>query len=157
MSAAVDCNCGYGGYHEPLNPLCQRNMSAPAVVAVEDRDAIHDWPYPLGNVIRDISGRIDATYPPDLDPEAHLLRRVMKVSEEVGEVTEALFGALGENARKGQTHTMHDVRRELLDVALAALAALCHFDDDDPIDYLVEHAQRVDARLAALPERGVSS
>lgn len=109
-----------------------------------------DGDNPLSNVIRDISGLIDGTYPRDLDPEAWLMRRVFKVAEEVGEVTEALFGALGENPRKGRTHTMDDVRRELLDVALAALAAVCHFDEDDPLDHLNGHARRVHDRLAAV-------
>ena len=60
------------------------------------------------------------------DPEAHTWSRVLKVSEEVGEVYSALSGTVGENPRKGVTHTMDDVIGELLDVAVAALAAVEH-------------------------------
>jgi NTP pyrophosphatase (non-canonical NTP hydrolase) len=75
------------------------------------------------------------------DPEAQLWGRVAKVAEEVGEVGEAwidalaissgkliaaMIGATGQNPRKGQTHTMDDVTKELLDVALTALCAVEH-------------------------------
>lgn len=113
---------------------------------------------PLGTVILGISDMVDSTYPADLDPEAHLLRRCIKITEESGEVIEALFGALGENPRKGKTHTMEDVRRELLDVALAALAAIAHFDTGDSINYLQAHAaqvyDRLDSVIAARAARG---
>ncbi|MDQ0786630.1 MazG-like family protein [Streptomyces sp. B3I8] len=53
-----------------------------------------------------------------------LLLRMLKLSEEVGEVAEAVIGAVGQNPRKGVTHTWDDVRAELCDVALTALVAL---------------------------------
>ncbi|QKW63616.1 hypothetical protein HUT15_25580 [Streptomyces sp. NA03103] len=53
-----------------------------------------------------------------------LLLRMMKLSEEVGEVAEAVIGATGHNPRKGVTHTWDDVRAELCDVAITALVAL---------------------------------
>ncbi|WP_237532087.1 MazG-like family protein [Streptomyces sp. SID8352] len=53
-----------------------------------------------------------------------LLLRVLKLSEEVGEVAEAVIGATGQNPRKGTTHTWDDVGAELCDVALTALVAL---------------------------------
>ncbi|WP_030379650.1 MULTISPECIES: MazG-like family protein [unclassified Streptomyces] len=53
-----------------------------------------------------------------------LLLRMLKLSEEVGEVAEAVIGALGQNPRKGTTHTWEDVHAELCDVALTALIAL---------------------------------
>jgi NTP pyrophosphatase (non-canonical NTP hydrolase) len=77
------------------------------------------------------------------DPEAALWGRVSKVMEEHGEVLEAivnaqgqavgraiaaLIGATGQNPRKGVTHTLDDVRKELLDVALTALCAVEHLD-----------------------------
>ncbi len=49
---------------------------------------------------------------------------MLKLSEEVGEVAEAVIGALGQNPRKGTTHTWEDVHAELCDVALTALIAL---------------------------------
>ncbi|KOV71062.1 MazG-like family protein [Streptomyces sp. MMG1121] len=52
------------------------------------------------------------------------LLRVLKLSEEVGEVAEAVIGATGDNPRKGFSHTWEDVQRELCDVAITALVAL---------------------------------
>ncbi|WP_415950672.1 MazG-like family protein [Streptomyces sp. KLOTTS4A1] len=53
-----------------------------------------------------------------------LLLRLLKISEEVGEVSEAVIGATGQNPRKGTTHTWDDVRSELCDVILTAMVAL---------------------------------
>ncbi|WP_320772714.1 MazG-like family protein [Streptomyces sp. CRN 30] len=58
------------------------------------------------------------------DPESLLLLRVLKLSEEVGEVAQAVIGATGQNPRKGVTHDWDDVRSELCDVAITALVAL---------------------------------
>lgn len=74
---------------------------------------------------------INAQYPPDLDPEAHLWRRITKVGEESGEVQDALRGYLGENPRKGVTHTLDEVIDELLDCAGAALGAVEHLTGND--------------------------
>ncbi|MGW2523597.1 MazG-like family protein [Streptomyces sp. NPDC001617] len=53
-----------------------------------------------------------------------LLLRMLKLSEEVGEVAEAVIGATGQNPRKGVTHTWDDVQGELCDVVITALVAL---------------------------------
>ncbi|MEU4047184.1 MazG-like family protein [Streptomyces antibioticus] len=53
-----------------------------------------------------------------------LLLRVLKLSEEVGEVAQAIIGATGQNPRKGTTHTWDDVQSELCDTAITALVAL---------------------------------
>ncbi|MBN0044876.1 MazG-like family protein [Streptomyces actuosus] len=53
-----------------------------------------------------------------------LLLRILKLSEEVGEVAQAVIGATGQNPRKGTTHTWSDVESELCDVAVTALVAL---------------------------------
>lgn len=83
-----------------------------------------------------------------LDPEAHMWRRCMKITEEAGEVFEALAGALGENPRKGKTHEMTDVVEELLDVALAALAAVEHLTGNVALSevMLLNKAKRVRER-----------
>lgn len=70
---------------------------------------------------------IDDEY--DAGEEQHALLRVAKLAEEVGEVAEAVQGLYGANPRKGITHTVDDVKGELLDVAVTALAAWEHFDD----------------------------
>lgn len=66
-----------------------------------------------------------------ISDEAALWRRCMKTSEEVGEVFEAISGTLGENPRKGVTHTEDDIIEELLDVALAALGAIEHMTGNE--------------------------
>jgi NTP pyrophosphatase (non-canonical NTP hydrolase) len=53
-----------------------------------------------------------------------LLLRILKLSEEVGEVAQAVIGATGQNPRKGVSHTWDDVRSELCDVVITAMVAL---------------------------------
>jgi hypothetical protein len=50
------------------------------------------------DVIEKITGELDArsTLPPDTEK----LLRIMKLTEEAGEVTQAVIGALGQNPRK---------------------------------------------------------
>ncbi len=65
-----------------------------------------------------------------LDPDAMRMLRVMKLSEEVGETTQAVIGALGANPRKGVTHTWRDVEHELCDVIVTAMVALTTLNPD---------------------------
>ncbi|WP_316743056.1 MazG-like family protein [Streptomyces sp. MK7] len=53
-----------------------------------------------------------------------LLLRMLKLSEEVGEAAQAVIGVMGQNPRKGTTHTWEDVQSELCDVVITALVAL---------------------------------
>jgi NTP pyrophosphatase (non-canonical NTP hydrolase) len=53
-----------------------------------------------------------------------LLLRMLKLSEEAGEVAQAVIGAMGHNPRKGTSHTWADVESELCDVVITALVAL---------------------------------
>ncbi|MEY7979874.1 MazG-like family protein [Streptomyces pilosus] len=76
----------------------------------------------LWEAVEDLCGWLDAHRPAD-GPD-HLLLRILKLSEEVGEVAQAVIGATGQNPRKGTTHTWEDVRSELCDVAVTALVAL---------------------------------
>ena len=80
----------------------------------------------LGEAAAHFSRWLDSTYSHELPTEVYLWRRIAKVNEEGGEVIEALLGYLGENPRKGKTHTLDDVVGELLDVAFAALGAVEH-------------------------------
>lgn len=48
----------------------------------------------------------------------------MSGAEEVGEVSEAVTGALGANPRKGDSHGWSDVEKELSDVIVTAVVAL---------------------------------
>ncbi|MFF3815539.1 MazG-like family protein [Streptomyces bluensis] len=83
------------------------------------------------------------------DGQEGLLLRILKLSEEVGEVAQAVIGATGQNPRKGTTHTWDDVRAELCDVIITALVAL---------RTLTPEAREVFmARLAAVRERSLGS
>ncbi|MER6469570.1 MazG-like family protein [Streptomyces collinus] len=79
-------------------------------------------PAPLWPTIDELWSRLEATRTHG-GPEGVLLR-ILKLSEEVGEVAEAVIGATGQNPRKGVTHTWDDVQSELCDVAITALVAL---------------------------------
>lgn len=85
------------------------------------------------------------------DPEAQAWSRIAKVGEEHGEVIAAYIGAIGQNPRKGVTHTLEDVVDELLDVALTALAAVEHLrgHDGTALSLLEDKLARV-ARRAGL-------
>ncbi|MEV6505586.1 MazG-like family protein [Streptomyces sp. NPDC051642] len=72
--------------------------------------------------IDDLWTWLEASQP--LDGREGLLLRMLKLSEEVGEVAEAVIGATGQNPRKGASHTWDDVQGELCDVVITALVAL---------------------------------
>jgi NTP pyrophosphatase (non-canonical NTP hydrolase) len=65
-----------------------------------------------------------------LPPETEKLLRIMKLTEETGEVTQAVTGTLGQNPRKGVTHTWDDVQAELCDVMFTAMVALATLTPD---------------------------
>ena len=65
-----------------------------------------------------------------LPPETEKLLRIMKLTEEAGEVTQAVTGTLGQNPRKGVTHTWEDVQAELCDVIFTAMVALITLTPD---------------------------
>ena len=53
--------------------------------------------------------------------------RILKISEELGEVTQAFVGLTGQNPRKGFTHQLDDVLNELADVVITAMCAIQYF------------------------------
>jgi NTP pyrophosphatase (non-canonical NTP hydrolase) len=65
------------------------------------------------------------------DREAALWGRIAKVTEEAGEVTAALISVTGQNPRKPASGSFADVEKELLDVAVTALAAVEHLRGND--------------------------
>ncbi|MFE4973411.1 MazG-like family protein [Kitasatospora sp. NPDC056651] len=82
-------------------------------------------------------------------PQEERLLRILKLSEEIGEVGAAVIGATGQNPRKGVTHTWEDVQHELCDVVFSALVALRTLTPD---------AARVFAeRLAYVEQRSAAS
>lgn len=81
-----------------------------------------DQPAGLWTGVEDLWAWVDTNRP--LDGREGLLLRILKLSEEVGEVSEAVIGVTGQNPRKGVTHTWDDVQAELCDVVITALIAL---------------------------------
>jgi NTP pyrophosphatase (non-canonical NTP hydrolase) len=79
------------------------------------------------------------------DGDQEVLLRVLKLSEEVGEVAQAVIGATGQNPRKGVTHTWDDVRSELCDVVITALVALRTLTPE-PREVFTRHLDRVRER-----------
>jgi len=103
---------------QPIVPGSSRNAPSP--------DA---WPSPDVRSSIDVWSSIDALWTwldanRAVDGREGLLLRMLKLSEEVGEVAEAVIGATGQNPRKGVTHTWDDVQGELCDVVITALVAL---------------------------------
>ncbi|MEU9338944.1 MazG-like family protein [Streptomyces sp. NPDC048290] len=98
----------------------------------------------------DLWARVDALHTwldrdrPDGGHQEVLLR-LLKLSEEVGEVAAAAVGATGQNPRKGTTHTWDDVQAELCDVAITALVALRALTPD-PGAVFTAHLTRVTER-----------
>lgn len=76
----------------------------------------------LWSTIEALSEWLDTNRP--VEGREGLLLRILKLSEEVGEVSQAVIGATGQNPRKGVTHTWEDVEAELCDVVITALMAL---------------------------------
>ncbi|MFH0522275.1 MazG-like family protein [Streptomyces sp. M41] len=74
-----------------------------------------------------------------------LLLRILKLSEEVGEVAQAVIGATGQNPRKGVTHTWEDVQGELCDVVITALVALRTLTPEAR-EVFLRHLARVEER-----------
>jgi hypothetical protein len=74
--------------------------------------------------------------------------RLLKLTEEVGEVAEAYIGYTGANARKGFTHESKDVAAELCDVIVTAFVAL-HDWSTDPASTLDGHTTKLLARIEA--------
>lgn len=67
--------------------------------------------------------------------------QMLKLSEEAGELSEAIsiavgkvaqawIGYQGQNPRKGQTHTLDDVLSELADVAITAMVGIARLGGD---------------------------
>jgi NTP pyrophosphatase (non-canonical NTP hydrolase) len=91
-----------------------------------------------------------------LAPETEKLLRIMKLTEETGEVTQAVTGTLGQNPRKGVTHTWEDVQAELCDVIFTAMVALTTLTPDARLTF-DDHLARVARRSLGTPRAAISS
>lgn len=72
--------------------------------------------------------------------------RLLKLSEEVGEVAQAWIGVTGQNPRKGVTHSRADVADELVDVIVTAAVALASIVDQPEQVLAAKVAQIADLR-----------
>jgi NTP pyrophosphatase (non-canonical NTP hydrolase) len=73
--------------------------------------------------------------------------RILKLSEEIGEVSQAVIGVMGANKRKGFTHADIDVAKELGDVIITAMVAL----EDwviEPESFLRKHIESIRERVS---------
>lgn len=77
--------------------------------------------------VRDITAWLDRSNPDNPHEDS---MRVLKLVEEAGEAAAAYIGMVGQNPRKGVTHTREQFLAELADVALTALCAMQHFTRD---------------------------
>lgn len=77
-----------------------------------------------------------------------LWERVGKVAEEAGEIFGALIGYGNQNPRKGKTHSLDDIKYELLDVAVTALGAYEHITGNQGLamEALDAHISHITAR-----------
>lgn len=78
--------------------------------------------------IRDITAWLDESNPAGPHEDS---MRVLKLVEEAGEAAAAYIGMVGQNPRKGVTHTQDDLLKELADVAITALCAMQHFTQNE--------------------------
>ncbi|MYV58024.1 MazG-like family protein [Streptomyces sp. SID3212] len=72
--------------------------------------------------------------------------RLLKVSEELGEATQAAIGVEGQNPRKGVTHSNSDVATELCDVILSTMVAM-HDYTHDPEAFMDEYFEARSDRI----------
>jgi hypothetical protein len=75
----------------------------------------------LTDAVGRITSQLAARGNPGLAGLPETLCRALKVQEEAGEMAQAVIGVLGQNPRKGVTHTWRDVINEAIDVAMSAL------------------------------------
>lgn len=75
------------------------------------------------NVIERLAARLE-DHGSALPAEQRRILQILKITEEAGEVAEAVFGATGQNPRKGHTHTWQDVEAEVCDVIITAMVTL---------------------------------
>ncbi|MEU7147041.1 MazG-like family protein [Streptomyces sp. NPDC045456] len=66
----------------------------------------------------------DERVPAEISPDLARQLRIDKITEEVGEVAEACQGIHGTNPRKGRSHTVEHLQKELADVILTSMVAL---------------------------------
>ncbi|WP_311766895.1 MULTISPECIES: MazG-like family protein [Streptomyces] len=81
----------------------------------------------------------------DIPREQRILLQLLKIQEEAGEVAEAVIGAMGQNPRKGHSHTWDDVEAEVCDVIVTGMVALARMNPDAEAVF-ARHMDRIASR-----------
>ncbi|HEX4790232.1 MAG TPA: MazG-like family protein [Actinospica sp.] len=89
----------------------------------------------------------------ELPAETKTIMQILKITEEAGEVAEALIGVTGQNPRKGFSHSWQDVENELCDVIVTAMVALRRVNPAAPTLF-TEHLAAVVSRCELTPDEG---
>ncbi|MCO8272833.1 MazG-like family protein [Actinoplanes sp. TRM 88003] len=101
-----------------------------------------------------IATQLDQRGNSDLAGLPETLCRALKVQEEAGEMAQAVIGVLGQNPRKGVTHTWDDVVAEAIDVVMSALV-FAETVTREHLEYTL--ADRLAGRLEQLARRAAAS
>lgn len=80
-----------------------------------------------------------------LPREQGILLQLLKIQEEAGEVAEAVIGAMGQNPRKGFSHTWEEVEAEVCDVIVTGMVASMRMNPDAR-NVFVRHMERIQER-----------
>jgi NTP pyrophosphatase (non-canonical NTP hydrolase) len=99
------------------------------------------------DVVERLAARLEAHS--TLPVEQRRILQILKITEEAGEVAEAVIGATGQNPRKGFSHTWEDVESELCDVIISAMVALARLTPDARATFATHLARVTDRDLTA--------
>jgi len=81
-----------------------------------------------------------------LPADTKTMLQILKITEEAGEVAEALIGVTGQNPRKGFSHSWQDVENELCDVIITAMVALARVNPQGAGAQFEQHLAAVATR-----------
>ena len=124
-----------------------------------NRDRVTAWPAPVHpsgrnlmisseqwSTIRNLVTWLDAS---NGRTDQEITLRILKITEEAGEAAQAWIGVMGQNPRKGVTHTHPQVQDELVDVIVTAAVALASLVDN-PGYVLDQKLAKIAARSRAV-------
>lgn len=138
--AASECNCGDGIHENAVHDLIEDDVPVLLRVIEAQAEKIEQLSHSdMGDHVSQLVAWNDEhNVPADI--------RMLKISEEYGEATDAYLGYLGANPRKGITNGVEAVWTELADTALAALVAIGSLGGDAESE-LLSRIAFVKARL----------
>lgn len=138
--AASECDCGESPHENAVHDLIADDVPVLLRVIEKQAEKIKQLTHgEMGDHIAQlVSWNDEHNVPSDI--------RMLKISEEYGEATDAYLGYLGANPRKGVTNGVETVWLELADTALAALVAIESLGGD-PESELLNRITFVKTRL----------